>query len=297
MKNKIRVGSRESRLAMIQTEWVINKIKSKFPEIEFEITAIKTKGDILLDTRLDKLGGKGLFIKELENALLNNDIDFAVHSMKDIPAEIPNELTIAAFSKREDPRDVLISRDGSKLEDLKYGAVIGTSSVRREVQLSKIRQDLKFKTLRGNVLTRLDKSARGEYDAIVLAAAGLNRLGLGDKITQYFSIDDMIPAVCQGVIGIEMRRDSDIACILEDINCNESAICCRAERGFMIRLCGGCSTPMAAHAVIDGDKIKVLGMLALEDRSKVYRHFVEGDCCDAEELGVKLAYLILQQIK
>ena len=199
---------------MVQTQWVVNQIKKKHQHLDFEIVGIKTKGDIILDKMLDKIGGKGLFIKELENALLEKKIDMAVHSMKDMPAEIPAGLKIAAVSYREDPRDVLVTVDGRTLEDLDAGAVIGTSSVRREVQLKKIRPDLKFKVLRGNVLTRLVKLANREYDAIILAAAGLKRLGLAEMCVQYFNVEELIPAVGQGILGIETRDDGELDYLL-----------------------------------------------------------------------------------
>lgn len=297
MKKKIRVGSRESTLAMTQTTWVINEIKKKYQNLEFEIVGIKTKGDMVLDTRLDKIGGKGLFIKELENALINKTIDFAVHSLKDIPVCLPDELAITAVSKREDPRDALVTLSGACISELGKGAVIGTSSVRREVQIHLIRPDLEFKTLRGNVNTRLDKLLKNEYDAVVLAAAGLNRLGLGDKIVQYFDMGMMIPAVCQGILAIETRRGEDIDFLLESVHCEEAALQARAERAFMIRLNGGCTTPMAAHAIIEGQMMKIYGMLASEDKSKVCKASLEGSKSDAESLGIKLADTLYEQIK
>jgi hydroxymethylbilane synthase len=295
MKRKIRVGSRESKLAMVQSQWVVNEIKKKHPDIEFEIVGIKTKGDIILDKTLDKIGGKGLFIKELENALLEKDIDIAVHSMKDMPAEIPSGLKIAAVSVREDPRDVLVTADGRTLEEIGSGSVIGTSSVRREVQLRSIRPDLEFKFLRGNVLTRLNKLVNKEYDAIMLAAAGLKRLGLMDKCIQYFNVEDIIPAVGQGILGIETREDDDIDYLLDSIHCEESALRIQAERAYMIKLNGGCSVPIAAHAVIEGDSMRVYGMFATEDKLSVYRACVEGNKKEAESLGLRLADMILKQ--
>lgn len=294
MKRTIRVGSRESRLAMVQTAWVVDRIREKHPELDFEITGINTKGDALLDTRLDKIGGKGLFIKELELALLDGVIDLAVHSLKDMPAEIPEELTIAAYSKREDPRDVLVTTDGRCLEGLNEGSVIGTSSIRREVQLQCLRPDLRFKTLRGNVLTRLNKLSAGEYDAIVLAAAGLKRLGLEERCVQYFRTADMIPSVGQGILAVEARRGDENGYLADSVECTESRRAAAAERAFMMRLNGSCTTPMAAHAVIDGESMKVSGMLALDDK-RVLRAAVEGNKNDAAQLGFRLADDILGQ--
>ena len=296
MNRVIRVGSRESKLAMVQTEWVVNEIKKKHPELEFEITAYKTKGDILLDDRLDIIGGKGLFVKELEYALISGAIDFAVHSLKDMPAGIPEELAIAAVSMREDPRDVLVTLDGRKLKDLPNGAVIGTSSVRREVQISGMRPDLVYKTLRGNVLTRLKKLADGEYDAIVLAAAGLKRLGFEERCVEYFDIDYVIPAVGQGILAIEARRGDKLDFLMDSVHDQDSFQAAQAERAFMISLNGGCSVPMGAHAVINGRHMEVKGMLAVEDKSKVCRAEVKGGRNDAESLGLQLAEMILKQM-
>jgi len=297
MSRVIRVGSRESKLAMVQTQWVVNEIKKKHPELEFEIKGYTTKGDILLNDRLDKVGGKGLFVKELEHALINGEIDFAVHSLKDMPAQLPEELAIAAVSKREDPRDVLVTVDGRKLRDLPDGAVIGTSSVRREVQISCIRPGMVYKILRGNVLTRLKKLKDGEYDAIVLAAAGLKRLGLEDCCVEYFNTDDVIPAVGQGILAIEARKGDVLDYLTDSVHDPDSFYAALAERAFMIRLNGGCTVPMGAHAVIEGDIMKIKGMLALEDRSKVLRAEVEGSKYDAENLGRMLAEMILKQLR
>lgn len=293
MKRVIRVGTRDSKLAIVQTEWVINEIKNKFPHFEFELVKIKTTGDIILDQRLDKIGGKGLFIKELENALIDKTIDMAVHSMKDMPAELPEELTIAAISKREDPRDALITADGRKLDQLKSDAVVGTSSLRREVQILQRNPGLSVKTLRGNVLTRINKLINNEFDAILLAMAGLKRLGLEDKCVECFNVQDMIPAVGQGALGIETRRGDDIDYLIESIHDEESHLSVSAERAYMLKLNGSCSTPIAAHAVIEGDRMKINGMLALDDKSEVYRAYIEGSKHDAVILGVRLADMII----
>ncbi|MCX7923578.1 MAG: hydroxymethylbilane synthase [Clostridia bacterium] len=297
MSRKIRVGSRESDLALTQTKWVINEVKKKYPEYEFEIVGIKTKGDIILDTRLDKIGGKGLFIKELEQELLDKKIDIAVHSMKDMPAEIAEGLTIAVVSKREDPRDVLVTSDGRILEDLPKGAVLGTSSARREVQVLSKRPDLKIKTLRGNVLTRINKLLNNEYDAVMLAAAGLKRLGLEDRCVQYFEVEDVIPAVGQGALAVQTRSEDDIGYLVESVHDEGTSQCVKAERAYLLRLNGGCSVPIAAHAVIEGEVMKVHGMFATEDRQSVFRAYVEGDRHEAAELGERLAEMILEKMK
>jgi len=294
MKRVIKVGTRESNLAVAQSKWVINEIKKKFPTLEFELIGIKTLGDVILDKRLDKIGGKGLFIKELENALISNTIDFAVHSMKDMPAKLPEELTVAAISKREDPRDVLITLNRKNLQQLKAGAVIGTSSVRREIQLKELKQNLEIKTLRGNVLTRLNKLKNQEYDGILLAMAGLKRLGFEEEVVQCFNINEMIPAIGQGALGIEVRKGENIDYLLESINNEECALSVSAERAFMIKLNGNCSMPIAAHAIIENDTMRVYGMLAIDEKSKVYRSFVEGHKRDAVDLGERLAVKILK---
>lgn len=297
MGKVVRVGTRESKLALVQSEWVISEIKKKYPELEFELVPIKTKGDIILDKRLDKLGGKGLFIKELENALINKTIDMAVHSMKDMPSELPKELIIAAVSKREDPRDVLVTSDGRTLDDLPPNAVIGTSSVRREVQILNKKPGFTIKTLRGNVLTRVSKLTNCEYDALILAKAGLKRLGLEDKCAQCFEIDDMIPAVGQGALAVEARADEDIEYLIKSIHDEETAMCVSSERAYMKKLNGSCSTPIAAHAVITGNTMRIYGMYAEEKSFDVIRESIEGKKNDAVCLGEKLADIILERRK
>lgn len=289
MKKVIKVGTRESRLAMAQTRQVVEKINKIHQGIDFEIVPMKTKGDLVLDKRLDKVGGKGLFIKELEHALLDGSIDMAVHSLKDMPAQLPEKLIFGALTSREDPRDVLISVSGHKLEDLKSGAIIGTSSARREAQVLDKRPDFNIKTLRGNVLTRLNKLLNGEYDAIILAAAGLKRLKLKEKITQNFAIEEIIPAVGQGILCIETRKYDEVNDLVKSVDCIEARIAAKAERAFMKRLNGGCSTAMGAHARIECNKIKLIGMLASEDRTKVYKADLEGRVEEAEKLGCMLA--------
>ncbi len=296
MKKIIRVGTRESKLAMAQARIVVDCIKNRHPEIEFEILGLSTSGDKMLDRRLDTIGGKGLFVKELENALLDNRIDIAVHSMKDVPVFLADGLRIAAVSRREDARDVLVTADGTHLRDLKQGAVVGTSSIRRELQVLEKRPDLKVKTLRGNVLTRLDKLLNNEYDALILAAAGLKRLGLEEKCIDYFSVDEMIPAVGQGIIAIEARAGEDISYLMDSVHSSESALQLDAEREFMITLNGGCSTPIAAHAVIQGESMRVYGMYASIEKPYMYKEFVEGSKYDAVQLGERLAAKIIEQL-
>ena len=294
MNGTIRVGTRESALAMAQSRLIVNLLESRFSGLKFELVGMKTRGDVLLDTRLDLIGGKGLFVNEIENALIEDKIDMAVHSMKDMPAVMPGQLTIAAVSEREDPRDVLVTANGQSLKELRAGAVVGTSSIRREVQLLALRPDLNVRQLRGNVLTRLDKLGAGEYDAIVLAAAGLKRLGLHEKCGSCFPVDEMIPAIGQGILGIQVKKGGKMQELVSSINSSGTWLALEAERSFMLRLNGGCSTPIAAHAVISGNEMKVTGMLAVNDGKKVLRAAVEGDKHQALTLGEKLADIIVQ---
>lgn len=292
MKNIIKVGTRESALALAQSRLFVGLLGSRYPQLQFELVGMKTRGDVLLDTRLDLIGGKGLFVNEIENALIEGRLDMAVHSMKDMPAVMPEQLTLAAVSEREDPRDALITMSGKGLSSLPQGSVVGTSSIRREVQLLSLRPDLRIKQLRGNVLTRLDKLAAGEYDAIVLAAAGMKRLGLSDRCTEYFKEEDMLPAIGQGILGIQVRKGGELQELVESINCSDSWLALEAERRYMLRLDGGCTTPMAAHAVICGDSMKITGMLW--DGSRIIRAAAEGDKQQAAQLGERLADMVLK---
>lgn len=293
MKKIIRVGTRESKLAIAQSQLVVGKIKKKFPHMDFEIVGIKTTGDMILNKSLDKIGGKGLFIKELECALLEGKIDFAVHSVKDIPVDIHENLEICAISKREDPRDVLICNDKNTLHDLKKEAVIGTSSKRRQVQILEKRQDVIIKPLRGNVITRIRKLRNNEYDGIVLALAGLKRLGLEGEISECFSTKDLIPAVGQGALGIEVRKGENFDYLIDSINDEETALAISAERAYMIKLNGNCSIPIGAYAEIFGEMMKIHGMLYTEENKKVIRAYVEGNKKDAVKLGEELAEKII----
>jgi hydroxymethylbilane synthase len=295
MSRIIRIGTRESALAMAQSRLIIDRLSSRFPRLNFELVGMKTKGDVLLDTKLDLIGGKGLFVNEIENALMEDKIHMAVHSMKDMPAVMPEQLTIAAVSEREDPRDVLITADRKGLEELKEGSIVGTSSIRREVQLLSMRPDLRIKQLRGNVLTRLDKLAAGEYDAIILAAAGMKRLGLEEKCVRYFSVQEMIPAIGQGVLGIQVKKGEEMQQLAESINCEEAGLTLEAERRFMFRLNGGCSTPIAAHAEISCENMKIVGMLASESGKDIIKAEIEGHIQQAAFLGEKLADIILEK--
>jgi hydroxymethylbilane synthase len=289
MKRRIRIGTRESSLALVQSQLVAGEILKKYPDWEMELVKFKTQGDRLLDGRLDDKGGKGLFVRELENALLDGKIDLAVHSMKDMPAELPEGLAIAAISRREDPRDVLLSRDGRKLEELDTHAVIGTSSLRREALVRQMKPGAETRLLRGNVPTRIAKLESGEYDAIILAMAGLKRLGLEDKCTQCFAVERFVPAAGQGALAIEARAEDDAGYLLRSVHDPETALAVAAEREYMKSLNGGCNTPLGAYAAIAGGKMTLYGFLAAEDLSKSFTEYVEGPAEDALLLGRKLA--------
>ena len=257
MKRKIKIGSRESRLAVIQSEMVMRAINQYHPEIETELVTMKTTGDLILDRTLDKIGGKGLFVKELDRALLDHRSDLSVHSLKDMPMEIQTELPIIGFSKREDPRDVLVFRKGERERD--KSLPIGCSSQRRIIQLKEIFPDAKFQPVRGNVLTRLQKLDNGEYGALVLAAAGLKRLGMEERIGRYLEPEEVIPAAGQGILAMQGRRGEDYSYLNEffDKNAEYAALC---ERAFVRTLDGGCSSPIAAYAVIDGENLTLTGL-------------------------------------
>lgn len=286
MKNKVIVGSRESRLAVIQSQVVMDFIKNAHPQMEVELLTMKTTGDIILDKTLDQIGGKGLFVKELDKALLEGRSDLSVHSLKDMPMETPEELPLVAFSVREDPRDVLVLPEGADRMDL--SKPIGCSSKRRILQLKELFPDACFQTVRGNVLTRLRKLDDGEYGALVLAAAGLKRLGLENRISRYFTTEEIIPAAGQGILAIQGRKGEDYSFLdgFRDQAAEYAAIC---ERAFVRTLNGGCSSPVAAHAVVDGEKLTLRG-LYYDDQTDGYRKgIVEGPVSEAEEIGVFLA--------
>jgi hydroxymethylbilane synthase len=292
---KIRIGTRGSMLALAQCEWVKGRIREHHPGLEVELVRIKTKGDKILDAPLSKIGGKGLFVKEIEEALLSGRVDLAVHSMKDVPAELPDGLLLTAFPEREDPRDVLISTDNVPLEELPHGALLGTSSLRRGAQVQHSRPDLKIVPLRGNVDTRLKKLRRGDFHAIVLAAAGMARLGLKDQITQVIPTEEVLPAIGQGALGIEVKGDNrEVIEILSFMDHAATAVCVRAERAFLKKLEGGCQVPIAALATLDGRDLFLEGMVAELDGSRVIRDKVKGDRDLPEESGVSLAGRMLK---
>ncbi len=254
---KIKIGSRESKLAVEQSNIVIRQLKRHYKNIDIELLTMKTTGDIILDRTLDRIGGKGLFVKELDRALRNNEVDITVHSGKDVPMEVPEDLPLVAFSKREDPRDVLVLPKGVK--EIDFSKPIGCSSARRRVQLKKIFPNCTVMPVRGNILTRLEKLDRGEYSALVLAKAGIKRLGLEERISREFSVDEIIPAACQGILAVQARKGFNTD-FLKGFNDEEALNIAIAERSFVKTLDGGCSSPVAAYADIKGDKIEITGM-------------------------------------
>lgn len=293
---EIIIGSRGSKLALIQSNLVIGELKKYYPTINFKIKEIKTTGDKILDKTLDKIGGKGLFVKEIETALLKGKIDIAVHSMKDVPGEFPEELEISAITKREDVRDVLVSKDGKGFKGLRPGAKIGTSSLRRGAQLKSLRRDIGVVPIRGNVQTRIRKIEELDLDGIILAAAGLIRSGLDDNISESFSINDIVPAVGQGALGIETRKgDNLIKEIVSKINDNPTSLAVKAERIFMKILNGGCHVPLGSFAYIEGDMMKMVGMVASVDGQRVIKVFGEDRAKNYEKLGQRIAEEVLSK--
>ncbi|NOY70188.1 MAG: hydroxymethylbilane synthase [Deltaproteobacteria bacterium] len=295
-KETIIIGTRGSRLALWQAEWVRDRLGEEFPDMSVELSVIKTIGDKILDVPLAKIGGKGLFVKEIEEALLSGRIDIAVHSMKDMPAELPDGLCIAAIPEREDPRDVFISANGKSLQDQRTGAVIGTSSLRRSSQVLHYRPDVGIIPLRGNLDTRLKKLDSGGMDAIILAAAGVKRLGMADRISQVIPSDIILPAVAQGALCIEARQeDEETLSILSKLHHRKSALAVRAERAFMRRLEGGCQVPIAALAGLDGKQLEIVGLVAEIDGSSLLKETVAGDIEHPEDAGLELSQRLLDQ--
>ena len=290
MEKIIKIGTRGSKLALWQANWVKSALKAGHPSLSVEIVAIKTKGDKILDVPLAKVGGKGLFVKEIEDALLNGSIDLAVHSMKDMPAEIPNGLCIGAIPKRETPQDVLISREGLLLSQLKQNARIGTSSLRRTAQLLHARPDLVVLPLRGNLDTRLKKLETENLDAIILAAAGVKRLDLEHRITEYLDEKVMLPAVGQGALCIEIREnDPEVESIIALLEHHQTRTVVLGERAFLNRLEGGCQVPIAAHGKIEKSTFTLCGLVATVDGTTVIRETLSGHKDSSEIIGVKLA--------
>lgn len=287
MKN-IRIGTRDSQLAMWQAEWVKSKLEIVYPDYVFELVPMKTKGDKILDVPLSKIGDKGLFTKELEQGLLNEELDLAVHSLKDLPTMLPEGLIISTFCEREEPRDVFLSKNGVPLEDLPTGALIGTSSLRRKAQLKHYRPDLNFTDLRGNLQTRWRKLQESEMDGIVLAAAGVKRLGWGERITQILPEEMMLSAVGQGSVAIEIVESrSDILELLSPLNDIDTEQAVRAERALMRKLEGGCQVPVGGLAQVINGQIVLRGMVASLDGVRLIK--AEAIGTDPEAVGMEVA--------
>ena len=287
--NILRAGSRESRLAVVQTELVMEAIRQSDPSLQLELVTMKTTGDKILDRTLDQVGGKGLFVKELDTALLEGRVDFTVHSCKDLPMEENPAIPLAGFSKREDPRDVLVLPEG--VTELDPAKPIGCASARRAVQLKDLFPHMEVAPVRGNVLTRLRKLDEGGYAALVLAAAGLKRLGLEGRITRYFTVEEMIPAAGQGIMALQTRAGEDLRYLTGVVD-EEGTLCAQAERAFVRALDGGCSSPIAAHAVIQGETITLTG-LYVDEAGQGFRDRISGP----KEQGITLAETLANRMK
>ena len=300
MVRSLVIGSRGSKLALWQSEQAKTRLKFIDPDLDIRIDIIKTTGDVKSDP-LTVIGGKGVFTKELEDALLDGRIDIAVHSLKDLPTILPDKLTIGAICEREDPRDALVlnktlNDEDASLRNLPLRAVVGTSSQRRLAQLKALRQDVVIKDLRGNVDTRLRKLDEGHYDALILASAGLRRLGMAERISAAISTDDMLPAVGQGAVAIEARADNKLALeAVNKLNHRDTRIACEAERALLRELGGGCQLPIAAHAVVCGSELRLEGLVAKPDGGTVLRDHVSGSIDKAEQLGIDLAKKLIDR--
>jgi len=290
----LRIATRKSPLAMWQAEHVASALREAHPGLTVEILGMSTQGDKILDTPLAKIGGKGLFVKELEQRMLDNSADIAVHSMKDVPVELPEGLHLGVIMEREDPRDAFVANRFEQLADLPEGAKVGTSSLRRQCQLADRRPDLEIIPLRGNVNTRLRKLDDGAYDAIILASAGLIRLGMGDRIRSFIDTDDSLPAIGQGAIGIECRGDDErVNALLSPLHHTDTAVCVAAERAMNARLEGGCQVPIGGHARLDGDSLYLRGLVGTVDGSEIVRADIRGPREQAEALGRGVAEELL----
>ncbi|NVD08191.1 hydroxymethylbilane synthase [Vibrio sp. JPW-9-11-11] len=290
----IRIATRKSPLALWQAHFVKDALQAAHPGLEVELVTMVTKGDIILDTPLAKVGGKGLFVKELEVAMLEGRADLAVHSMKDVPVDFPPGLGLVTICEREDPRDAFVSNTYNCIDELPHGAIVGTCSLRRQCQLKEARPDLVIKELRGNVGTRLGKLDAGEYDAIVLAAAGLKRLKLEERIKSVIEPEQSLPAVGQGAVGIECRLDDErLIKLLEPLSHQETTDRVLCERAMNLTLEGGCQVPIGSYSLIQGDEIWLRALVGEPDGSKIVRGEIRGQRQDAESLGVQLANQLL----
>lgn len=282
----VKIGSRESKLAVIQSRMVMEAIHRADPSLELELVTMKTTGDRILDKTLDQIGGKGLFVKELDQALRDGRADFTVHSLKDMPMETPADLPLAAFSVREDPRDALVLPEGAA--ELDASKPLGCSSRRRQLQLKALFPEMEVKPVRGNVQTRLQKLQAGEYAALVLAAAGLKRLGLEDRVSRYFSTEEILPAAGQGILAVQTRLGMDCAC-LKAVHDPDTACCALAERAFVRALDGGCASPVAAYAAVEGAVLTLTGLYVSADETVMRKGRLSGPKEAAEALGAALA--------
>ncbi|MEE4661779.1 MAG: hydroxymethylbilane synthase [Halieaceae bacterium] len=299
MPDTLRIATRKSQLALWQAEYVKAELEKAHADLTVELVAMTSRGDQLLDSPLSKVGGKGLFVKELEAALLEDRADIAVHSMKDVPMEFPQGLGLGVICPREDPRDAFVSNHHASLDALPAGSVVGTSSLRRECQLRQQRPDLKVNFLRGNVNTRLAKLDADEYDAIILASAGLIRLGFQDRITQALPVEFSLPAGGQGAVGIELREDdARIATLIQCLHHAPTAVCVGAERALNTRLEGGCQVPIAAYAIADPEhpgQLWLRGLVGHPDGSTILRAEARASEADFQQLGVQVAEDLLEQ--
>lgn len=292
---KITIATRGSALALWQANHIKDLLQKNYSDLDVELSIIKTKGDIILDVPLAKVGGKGLFVKEIEDALLNGSADLAVHSMKDVPMELPQGLILGAVPEREDRNDVFLSDRFASVEDLPQNAVVGTSSLRRQAQILALRPDLTIKMLRGNVQTRINKMTAGDYDAIILAKAGIKRLGLTTAFQKDLTAPAFLPACGQGALGIEVREDrKDILELIAFLNHEETKICVEAERAFLKSLDGGCQVPIAAYSELHGGSITLEGLVAEPDASKIIRKTLNDSADNRIQLGQNLAKAILE---
>ena len=290
----IKIGTRASKLALAQAQWVMDRITTRYTDVNVELIKITTKGDRIINRPLSTIGGKGLFVKEIEESLSKGEIDVAVHSLKDVPAELPDNLYIGVFPEREDPHDVMLSKDNISLKDLPEGSCIDTSSLRRAAQILHYRPDVKIVPLRGNLDTRIRKLEGADIQAIVVAAAGLKRMGLTDKITQPLSFDLMVPAVGQGALGLEFRLDDkDTLHKLQFLDHYETRVTVEAERSFLMELQGGCQIPIAGFARLKDNSLLLVGLVADLDGGTIFRDTVSGSPEKAKELGATLANMLL----
>lgn len=296
MKEILRIATRQSPLALWQANFVKSELEKRFPNLVVELVTMVTKGDVILDTPLAKIGGKGLFVKELELALLENRADLAVHSMKDVPMTFPEGLGLAAICEREDPRDAFVSNTYQQLDEMPEGSVVGTSSLRRQCQLMAKYPYLQVKSLRGNVGTRLSKLDNGEYDAIILASAGLIRLGLADRIRSFITVEQSLPAAGQGAVGIETRvNDERVLKYVRALEHSATHICVSAERAMNARLQGGCQVPIGGFATLENGQVTLNALVGALDGSQIIRASGTDFAENAEKLGVRIAEQLLVQ--